>query len=363
MTRISGWMAAVTLGVACLMTGAGTGLAQPPQPPQETKKVSEAELAAGLESHVKALAAADEFSGAVLLAKDGKPVFQQAYGLAEMAFQVPNRTDTKFNLGSIPKMFTRVAIDQLAEQGKLSLDDTIAKHLPAYPNQEVAAKVTIRQLIDHSSGLGDIFNDLYREANKDRFREPRDYFELFANEPLLFEPGTGEEYSNAGYVVLGAIVEAASGQNYFEYVQQHVFQPAGMTNTGSWELDTPVPNRAVGYTKRNPTSNGERRNVLFWQLFKGSPAGGAYSTVDDLLKFDRALRAGTFFKNPRPIAGNLAIAGGFAGCSALLEQFPGGYTIIVLSNYDPPGAFKVSGKVREMLGLKEAQQVVRRGGR
>jgi CubicO group peptidase (beta-lactamase class C family) len=334
---------------------AGAGLGQEAKAPAAAKgvRMSEAEVVVALGKDLAAKAAADEFSGVVLLAKDGKPVFRQAYGFADLGLKVPNNPETKFNLGSINKVFTRLSIEQLVLAGKVSLDDTLGKWLPDYPNKDATAKVTIRQLRDMRSGLGDIFTEEFEKGAKDGLLKPRDLFALFANKPLLFEPGTQQKYSNAGYVVLGAIVEAASGQDYYEYVREHIYKPAGMTSTDSWELDVPVPNRAVGYTLEGPRGaapGGGRRNNLFSTFFKGSPAGGGYSTVDDMLRFDTALRSGTLFKDGRRIAG-IGAAGGTGGCNALLEQMDQGYTLIVLSNYDPPSAEKVGQAVRGWFGF------------
>ena len=342
MNAISKWTAAAVISALTMAMAPAI---------QKTEK----EVVAALEKEMAAQVAADEFSGVVLLAKDGRPIFRKAYGLADLGLKVPNNPETKFNLGSINKVFTRLSIDQLALDGKLSLDDTIAKWIPDYPDKDVAARVTIRQLVEMRSGLGDIFTPEYREAAKDRFLKPRDLFPVFAGKPLQFEPGTDRRYSNAGYVVLGAIVEAVSGQDYYEYVREHIFRPAGMTDTDSWELDVPVANRAVGYTKNGPRGGapgGGRRNNLFNTAFKGSPAGGGYSTADDLLKFDTALRSGLLFKDGRKLKG-MGAAGGSPGCNALLEQIDDHYTLIVLSNYDPPSAERLGELVRGWFGVVE----------
>jgi D-alanyl-D-alanine carboxypeptidase len=346
MNRITGWLTAAVVG-GLLVTGQCLAQEAP------AKRLPDNELVAALKAHVKERAAAGEFSGVVLLAKDGKPLFRQAYGMAELSFQVPNRPDTKFNIGSISKLFTNLAIHQLVEEGKLSLDDTVGKHLPDYPSAEVREKVTLRHLMEHRSGLGDIFTPRFREGAKEGIRKVRDFFPLFVEDPLEFDPGTDERYSNAGYIVLGAILEAATGRDYYELIQERVFQPAGMTDTGSWERDLPIPNRAVGYTRRMPLDSeiaGGLRSTQFLDFYKGSPAGGAFSTVDDLLRLDTALRSGTLFKDGRKMNG-FGVAGGVPGANAALEQLPGGYTLVVLANYDPPSAVEIGGKVREWLGL------------
>src|SRR5262249_52742480 len=160
------------------------------------------------------------------VAKGERPIFHQAYGFANQDFQVPNRLDTKFHLGSMDKMFTSVAVAQLVESGKLNFHDKLEKILPDYPNREVALKITIEQLLMHRAGLADIFKLAFYEP-RERYRSPRDYFPLFANESLRFEPGSRWSYSNAGYVVLGAVIEKIAGKSYFDYVGKNIFEPAG----------------------------------------------------------------------------------------------------------------------------------------
>src|SRR3954469_5851713 len=190
-----------------------------------------------------------DFSGVVVLAKSGKPVFQRAYGMADRETSRPNDLETAFNLGSINKVFTQTAIMQLVAAGKLSLDSTLAKCWPDYPNREVAGKVSIRQLLRHTSGIGGNIFGIPATGKRNDVRRLRDYLPLFVNEPLKFEPGTSNAYSNAGYVVLGLLVERLSGQNYYDYVREHIFVPAGMTRTGSFAVDSLPPNTAIGYTR------------------------------------------------------------------------------------------------------------------
>lgn len=305
-------------------------------------------------------AAEDRFSGVVMLAKDGQPVVTKAWGYADPAKTTPNRADTKFNLGSINKFFTKVAIAQLAAAGKLSLSDTIRKHLPDYPSP-AADKITIEQLIEHRSGLGDIFGEKFM-ASHAKLRTLADYEPLFANEPLLFEPGTSQKYSNAGYVVLGLIIEKVSGQSYYDYVRDHITKPLGMNDTASYAVDDNVPNRAIGLTKRGPDGPlPERRANTNTLPARGSSAGGGYSTAADLLRFANALNAGKLlperwtnwvFTNDLEGKGrNLGIAGGSPGVNALVEIEPP-YTLIVLSNFDPPSAEQIGQAVRPLLGMQ-----------
>ena len=315
------------------------------QPVVRAPKANDAELVAAAEAYVDSLMKADEFSGVLLLAKDGKPFFRKAYGYADRDRKRPNRIDTKFNIGSINKTFTTIAIHQLAAAGKLSLDDTIGKFLPDYPNTEAAKKVTIRELLDMSSGIGDFFGDRYQAADKEKIRSIRDYFPLFADKPLEFEPGTRQRYSNGGFIVLGAIIEQVSGTDYYTYVREHIFKPAGMTETESYEKHKEIPNRALGYTKG---SGGVWQSNYGTLPGRGSSAGGGYSTAEDLLKYTIALRNGTL-SHPRG-GGALGIAGGAPGLNAALDWDPRtGYTIIVLSNFDPPAAERVARHIRAWL--------------
>src|SRR5882724_3189293 len=250
------------------------------------------DLTARLAKTLDSLATAGEFSGVVLLAKDGAPVFERAYGLADREAHTPNTIETAFNLGSINKFFTQIAIRQLADAGKLDVDSSLARAWPDYPNQDVARRVTIRQLLQHRSGIqGNIFAAPQVKTRHDVVTL-QDYFQLFHNEPLQFEPGSKQQYSNAGYIVLGLLIERLSGENYYEYVRRHIYEPAGMAQTGSWRVDRWPANTALGYTRGGEDaapSTPLRRNTDFLPG-KGSSAGGGYSTAHDLLRLLNALR-------------------------------------------------------------------------
>jgi CubicO group peptidase (beta-lactamase class C family) len=353
----------------------GIGM-RPPKPPTGeravAKKLTDAERARELEAYVQKLAEADAFSGAVLLAKDGKILFERAYGEASKDFGVANRVDTKFNLGSMNKMFTAVAIAQLVERGKLSFEDSLAKYLPEFPSKEAAQKIKIKHLLTHTSGLGSYFNKKFMESSRARFRSVNDMMTLAEGETLAFEPGAKWAYSNTGMLVLGAVVEKVTGQSYFDYVRENIYKPAGMTNTDAYELDLVTPNLAVGYQKEY-TENGVRfRNNVFQHVIRGGPAGGGYSTIGDLLKFDAALRANKLvgaeyvkqLLSPKPELNSpqygygfgvdtknriVGHSGGFSGISSNLDMFlDSGYTAIVMSNYG--GASQpVTRKMQELI--------------
>jgi CubicO group peptidase (beta-lactamase class C family) len=348
--------------------------------------ISDAELIREINAYVGQQFAEGKFSGTVLIAKEGEPIYQQAFGLASIAYQVPNRIDTKFNLGSMNKMFTAVAIAQLAEQGKLSFDDPISTHLPDYPNAEVAENVTIHHLLTHTSGLADYFNDKFVEASRARFRTIEDFFPLFVDEPLQFEPGSEWSYSNSNFIVSGAIIEAVSGQNYFDYVREHIYEPAGMSDTDAYELDRETPNLATGYTRAR--GGNELRNNLFEHVIKGGPAGGGYSTAADLLAFAQALLANellndemtTLVTEPKVAAQGpfdahygygfmhetlngyhrFGHSGGFEGISSELNIYPElGYVVVILSNFDPPAAPLVSLRIGKLLTGMEIPQAIK----
>lgn len=345
----------------------------------KTDAIDNSAVAKELDTFLQRAAAADEFSGAVLLARNDQIVFSKAYGLSNKDNKTPNAIDTKFNIGSMSKMFTAVAVAQLAERGKLSFTDSVGKLLPEYPNKDVAAKVTVHHLLTHTSGMGSYHNDAYF-ANLEKMRTVRDLLPLYVNEQLDFEPGASWQYSNSGYALLGLIIEKVSGQDYFDYVKEHIFKPAGMVNTDSYEIDKSVSNLALGYTKMRFTGgtdpSGARRPNR--RPAKGSPAGGGYSTVEDMLKFSLALRGNKLLSQKYTelvMKGQVATTGpggkygygfgdkmidgkhivghngGAPGIGANFDIFPeSGYTAVVLTNYDPSAMSAVVTKLREVVG-------------
>ena len=316
------------------------------QPIPADHKKNNAELISTVRHSAAKLAKEDRFSGVILIALNDKPVFEQAYGYANRERKIPNSIDTRFDIGSINKSFTQLAIDQLAAEGKLSYDDPIEKFLPDYPNKEAAEKVTVRELLDMRSGIGDIFGDRYQAAAKETLTTLEAYLPLFADKPLEFEPGTSRRYSNGGYIVLGLIIQKASRMNYYTYVRTHIFQPAGMSHTDSFERDSLPVECALGYT-----GDGAARRSNYETLpERASSAGGGYSTVHDLLKYAIALEHGTITPKGIERQGGLGIAGGAPGLNAALEWGDkSGYTIVVLSNFDPPTAESMARHIRAWL--------------
>jgi CubicO group peptidase (beta-lactamase class C family) len=286
-----------------------------------------------------------------VLAKIGRPVFQHAYGMADREARRTNNLETAFNLGSINKIFTQIAIMQLAAAGKLDIDSTLAKYWPDYPNREVASKVSIRQLLRHTSGIGGNIFGAPVSGRRNDIRRLQDYLPLFVNAPMQFEPGARNAYSNAGYVVLGLLIERLSGEDYYTYVRRHVYEPAEMTRTEAFAVDSLPPNTAIGYTRGDedaPAGAPTHPNTNDLPG-RGSSAGGGYSTAQDLMKFLQALRDRRIANAP---SAGLGIAGGSGGMNAIVEgELPGGYDLIVLSNLDPPAAERVSRMVRGWLSF------------
>jgi CubicO group peptidase (beta-lactamase class C family) len=272
------------------------------------------------------------------------------------------------------KMFTGVSVLQLSEKGKLSLDDTLGKFLPAGAMRpEVLSKVRIKHLLSHTSGLGSYFTDEWDGMSRAKFRSVDDWMALVKPESLSFEPGTKWSYSNTGMLVLGKVIEVASGQDYFAYVREHVYQPAGMINSDAYELDHVNRNLAVGYEPEETPHGVEYRNNIFQHVIRGGPAGGGYSTVDDLTRFAEALKAarlvsaasvkllttpkpelnsprygfGFFISEDGKIVGH---AGGFPGINSQLDVYVGEeYTFAVMSNYGGATAERVAQKARTLV--------------
>jgi len=337
-------------------------------PPAEfpMPRMSQDAALAALRAEVEKAAAADRFSGTALVAKDGKPVFTAAYGLADREKKIPNKLDTRFRLGSMNKMFTAVSVLQLVQAGKIKLTDPLGKYLTDYPNRDVASKVTIHHLLTHSGGTGDFFGPQF-DAHRLELRTLQDYVKLYGNRGLEFEPGSRWAYSNYGFLLLGVLIEKVSGQSYYDYVLEHVYKPAGVTSTASLSEDQAVPDRSVGYTKSGGGDAWKpNTDTLPW---RGTSAGGGYSTVEDLLRFANALQNHklldarhtellTTGKMDTPMGGKYAYGfidqtsggvrcfghgGGAPGMNGDLRICPqSGYVIAALANLDPPAAQRLA---------------------
>jgi CubicO group peptidase (beta-lactamase class C family) len=231
-----------------------------------------------------------DFSGCLTIVDGAETILDECRGAAERNFGVAADHQTRFHIGSMDKMFTAVAIAQLVEAGKLSWDSTLAQLVPEYPDRETAKKITVWQLLHHTSGLGDFFVPEFFQ-NREKFVNPADYLGLIARQQKPGKPGGDLNYSNAGYILLGRIIENVSHENYFDYIQRHVFAPAGMTASGFDSQEDVTPKLATGYFRDGPFSTVWKANWMTLP-FKGSPAGGGYSTNADLLRFAKALKGG-----------------------------------------------------------------------
>jgi CubicO group peptidase (beta-lactamase class C family) len=329
-------------------------------------RMSESDLVAALRAKLDQDAAAGQFSGAVLLARNGKPVFSGAYGLADREKKIPNTLHTRFRIGSMNKMFTAVSILQFVEAGKIRLTDPLGKYLTDYPNKDLAAKVTIHHLLTHTGGTGDFFGPQF-DAHRTELRTLQDYVKLYGARGLEFQPGSRWAYSNYGFLLLGVVIERVTGGSYYDYVRDQVYKTAGMTSSGSLSEDDVVPDRSIGYTRRDGGSTWHPNTDTL--PYRGTSAGGGYSTVEDLLRFANAL-VGHKLLNVRytdllttgkvdtPGEGKYAYGfmdrteggarwfghgGGAPGMNGDLKIYPlSGYVIAVLANLDPPAAQRVS---------------------
>jgi CubicO group peptidase (beta-lactamase class C family) len=360
--RLTGELVAIVVRTTTAAPYRIAGLGQRPPRPKVAaappRITTDAELTTALGDFVNTLAKADLFSGTVLLAKDGRRLYGMAFGEANKDFGVPNALDTKFNLGSMNKMFTAVTIAQLVEQGKLSYDDPLSKFLPDFPSAEAAKKIRIKHLLTHTSGLGSYFNDEFDRSSRARYRTVDDMLTLAKGETLAFEPGTRWAYSNTGMLVLGKVIEVVTKQDYFDYVREHLYKPAGMMSTDAYQLDEVNKNLAVGYEPEFADDGTKRfKNNIFMHVIRGGPAGGGYSTAEDLVRFAESLKSGKLVSaatyelltTPKPDVNSPAYgygfgvgpqtgivghSGGFPGISSNLDIFKGtGYVAVVMSNY------------------------------
>lgn len=313
------------------------------------------------------------FSGAVIVAKDGVPVFAAVSGEADCATHRANTLDTPINLGSANKMFTALVVARLVEQGKLGWDDKVGKHLPDWPQRQVRDEVTIAQLLSHTSGLKAYWGEEHDKRGPE-LDTTKEYGELCDDQAPTFTPGERFEYSNCGFVVLGLIAERAARKDYYELVRQLVYRPAGMVNSDHYDRTNDASKRAIGYLV-----SGED-NMKFLAK-RGAPAGGGYASANDLLRFATALKAGKISSKatlatlvtPRQSMGGPARYGygfgviggpeggagepffghngGAPGVSADLAMFASGWTVIVLSNVDR-GAGSIAQRLQRMVGTR-----------
>lgn len=316
----------------------------------------------------------DLFSGTLAIASHGKTLLAAAYGEADKTARRGMTLETRFDIASVGKLFTAVAVAQLVAKHVLDYDTPIVRYLPDYPNREVASKITLRQLLTHTSGLADI----YSESEPTRpLRRLEDYYPLFANRPLLFEPGTGRAYSNTGFLVTSMVVQRVSGEDFRDYLRTHIFRPAGMTHTG-WLKAGDV---AVPYMLGNPDDPlAPNRPWVsaepFYAALLGGPAigaGGEYSTVMDLVAFAEALQSGrildhrAFLQMVRQGLGCMCSSqtgrlvfghsGGGPGVDTGVQlDLNRDFVLVFLSNYSPPFPQQLAADLGKLLDSDDAKE-------
>jgi CubicO group peptidase (beta-lactamase class C family) len=309
-----------------------------------------------VEEYMRARVERDHFSGAVLVARDGKPLVRQGYGMANLEHDVPNAPNVKFRLGSITKQFTAMAVMILQEKGKLDVREKVKTYLPDSP--KAWDEVTVHHLLTHTSGIPSFTSFPDYLASMPVHVTLDQLVARFKDKPLEFKPGEKFKYSNSGYVLLGKLIDKVSGRTYPEFLQKNIFEPLGMKDTG---YDNPIPvlkHRASGYSRPFLLN----LNASYLDMSIPHAAGALYSTVDDLLLWDQALyteklvskatleKIFTPFKNHyaygwtvgkefgRKMVGH---GGGINGFATDIRRYPDDrICVVVLSNLDsaPVGA-------------------------
>lgn len=352
----------LTLGFCLAATPA---LAQQDGPPRPTLpplalngQMTDPQIGAALDPWLAGLSRDGVFSGAVLVARDGREIYAAAYGVASLEPQAALNLETRFALASISKQFTQASILQLIEAGRLSPDTTIGDVIPDYPNT-LSRSATVQQLMDHRGGLADFLGPHFRDAPKTNFTSNHAYYEFASALAPDFAPGERQDYCNSCYVVLGEIIERVSGAPYEQYVAEHVLARAGMSRSGYFRHDQAPENTArfIGHPMGPGTP---AQDVARWHGVSGSAAGNSYATVRDMLAYDNALREARLV-NPahtaqmvhgQPTTGRSTARFGYAGGGPGVNTVVmgnGAWTLVVLTNHEPPAAEAINEAVFPLL--------------
>ncbi len=350
--------------------------------PLPTGPLAPAALLKAIERRVAFAARRDEFSGAVrIVSPDGKVFYEAAHGVANRDDDAKITVGSRFHLGSADKSFTALLIGRHIAAGRLSLDTPVADVLPTWANREAGAKITVRRLLNHTSGLG----DLWSRPTYDKRKPNTTVTELlpaFSDAVPSFEPGTRQAYSNEGYVALGAVVEAVGGKSWYDQLAEQIYAPAGMSHSGHFTLEDVVPGRVVGYrfSDDDLIGIGQRRPNTAFHGWRGNSCGGGYSTVADMAAYLRALRAGKLASRAiydqftvqsegglpeyglgfavRPVGGRTAIGhggggpgSGVDGDSWVIKET--GWACSILGNYDAPFVQDLSRDIRAMVAAQK----------
>lgn len=321
-------------------------------------QMTDGEIGAALDPWLAGLNRDGVFNGAVMVARNGQPIYSAAYGVASLEPRAPLNVDTRFPLASITKQFTQASVLQLIEAGRLSPETTIGDVLPDYPNA-ASRSATVQQLMDHRGGLADFIGPAFRDTPKDNFTSNHAYYEFASRIAPDFAPGEREEYCNSCYVVLGEMVERITGAPYEQYVAAHVFARAGMSTAGFFRHDQAPENTArfIGHPMGPGT---EAREVGRWHGVSASAAGNSYATLRDMLAYDNALREGRLVNaahtaemvHGEQANGRSTVRFGYAGGAPGVNTVVmgnGAWTLIVLTNNEPPTAEAINEAVFPLL--------------
>ncbi|HEX2209343.1 MAG TPA: serine hydrolase domain-containing protein [Longimicrobium sp.] len=346
--------------------------------PFPAERMDDARIVQLIETEVRRQADADQFSGVVLVGKGDRVLFQGTYGLEDPRTDHRITTRTRFHIASQGKMFTSIAIAQLVEQGRLSLDDTVGELLPGQPWTEQARAVTIRQLLSHTGGLGGLF-DRPNYPQNHVFRTATERLAIFASEPLLFAPGERWSYSNEGFETLGAIIEAKTGMTFNEYILQHVLRRAGMVTALPDAPADSLADRAIPSPHQEDDYFGVRPRTTASRGWNAGGAGGGHVSAEDMFRFGRAVVGGRLVSRamvdtltavrvsqgggrlygygfePRQVNGRAVFGHGGGGprgvaiCNEMDIFADGGWTVVVMSNYDAPMCGTIKESITAML--------------